>query len=97
MSRFSDWRVAPMTPSRVDTPDGAISVSWKCNSDGGDVERKAEDAARLISAAPDLLGACKTFLQAMSTSGASNGAIRSAEDSARAAIAKATEPTNEQV
>ena len=57
MSEFKNWRVAPMTPSRVDTPDGMISVSWRSNSDNGATDMKAERAARLIAAAPELLEA----------------------------------------
>jgi predicted metallopeptidase len=45
---MSGWKVSRLTPCRVDTPEGSISVSW--NS-------KAEEAARLIAAAPDLLQA----------------------------------------
>ena len=55
MSGFRDWKVAPLTPTRVDTPNGSISVSWACNFDGGERERKAEEAARLVAAAPELL------------------------------------------
>lgn len=54
---FSNWKVAVQTPSRVDTPDGSISVSWSSNSDGGERDRKAESAARLIAGAPDMLSA----------------------------------------
>ena len=49
------WKVSQLTPSRVDTPEGSISVSWSSNSDGGDRDKKAEEAARLIASAPDLL------------------------------------------
>lgn len=56
---FSNWKVAAQTPSRVDTPDGSISVSWSSNADGGERDRKAEEAARLIAAAPDMLEACQ--------------------------------------
>lgn len=52
---MSGWKVCRLTPSRVDTPEGSISISWGSNSDGGERERKAEEAARLIAAAPDLL------------------------------------------
>ena len=45
--------------------------------------------ARLIASAPELLAACAGLLDALRTSGVSNGAIRFAEDQARAAIAKA--------
>lgn len=48
-----------------------------------------EANARLIAAAPELLAACAGLLDALRTSGVSNGAIRFAEDQARAAIAKA--------
>lgn len=44
---------------------------------------------RLIAAAPELLEACSFFLEAMRSSGVSNGMIRRAEERARAAIAKA--------
>ncbi|WP_447896786.1 hypothetical protein [Stenotrophomonas acidaminiphila] len=52
-----EWNVSRLTPSRVDTPDGSISVSWSSNADGGERNRKAENAARLIAAAPELLEA----------------------------------------
>lgn len=59
---FSNWKVAEQTPSRVDTPDGSISVSWSSNADGGERDRKAESAARLIAAAPELLDALKDVM-----------------------------------
>ncbi|WP_313332256.1 hypothetical protein [Comamonas sp.] len=43
------WVVAPLTPNRVDTRSGAISISWSANHDGGQREREAEENARLIS------------------------------------------------
>lgn len=52
---MSGWKVSRLTPSRVDTPEGSISVSWNSNSDGGERERKAEEAAHLIAAAPELV------------------------------------------
>ena len=45
--------------------------------------------ARLISAAPDLLEALEAVMDSHKTSNMSNGAIREAEEMARAAIAKA--------
>lgn len=46
-----EWIVSPMTPCRVDTLNGAISVSWSSNHDGGAREREAEANARLIAEA----------------------------------------------
>ena len=51
------WAVARMTPCRVDTASGSISISWSSNNDGGAREREAEANARLIAAAPELLEA----------------------------------------
>lgn len=57
MSKFvpETWIQSAMTPCRVDTPDGAISISWRGNMDNGERERLAEDAARLIARAPSML------------------------------------------
>lgn len=46
-----EWIVSPMTPCRVDTLNGAISVSWSSNHDCGAREREAEANARLIAEA----------------------------------------------
>ena len=43
------WVVSPLTPNRVDTRSGAISINWSANHDGGQREREAEENARLIS------------------------------------------------
>ncbi len=51
---LSGSKVSELTPSRVDTPNGSISVSWSSNSDGGERDRQAEEAARIVAAAPDL-------------------------------------------
>lgn len=59
----SEWQVSRLTPSRVDTPDGSISVSWSSNADGGERNRKAEKAARLIAAAPELLEALRLAME----------------------------------
>lgn len=86
---MSGWKVSRLTPSRVDTPEGSISVSWNSNSDGGERDRKAEEAARLIAAAPDLLEA----LEAMYEMFNGNGITSDDDDAiiaARASIAKAT-------
>jgi hypothetical protein len=48
------WKVSKMTPTRVDTPDGSISVNWTCNYDNGKTDRLAEANARLIAAAPQM-------------------------------------------
>ncbi len=52
---LSGWKVSELTPSRIDTPNGSISVSWSSNSDGGERDRQAEEAARLVAASPELL------------------------------------------
>ena len=49
------WVVARMTPCRVDTASGSISISWSSNNDSGAREREAEANARLIAAAPELV------------------------------------------
>lgn len=59
---FSNWRVAPMTPTRVDTPDGGISISWRSNADPS-VNDRAEAAAALIAEAPELLEALRLFVK----------------------------------
>lgn len=46
-----EWVVSSMTPCRVDTLNGAISVSWSSNHDCGAREREAEANARLIAEA----------------------------------------------
>jgi hypothetical protein len=84
-----EWKVSSQTPCRVDTANGSITVSWTCNFDGGKREQEAEANASLIAAAPELLEACSLLLEALRSSNVSNGLIRSAEDAARAAIAKA--------
>ena len=45
------WAVARMTPCRVDTASGSISISWSSNNDSGAREREAEANARLIAEA----------------------------------------------
>lgn len=89
---MSGWKVSRLTPSRVDTPEGSISVSWSSNSDGGERERKAEEAARLIAAAPSMLHTlveCERVLARLDT-------LRHLDpewpilDEVRAQIAKAT-------
>lgn len=92
-----EWNVSRLTPSRVDTPDGSISVSWSSNADGGERNRKAENAARLIAAAPELLEACMAMLEWDDREKdhavdfyARMDLCRAAFDKARAAIAKAT-------
>ncbi len=82
-----EWNVSRLTPSRVDTPDGSISVSWSSNADGGERNRKAENAARLIAAAPELLESVKALLGCMSLAGWDGDPIAV---KALAAIAKAT-------
>ncbi len=86
-----EWNVSRLTPSRVDTPDGSISVSWSSNADGGERNRKAENAARLIAAAPELLEALEPFAHATLThTGQVIGLTREDFERALAAIAKAT-------
>lgn len=84
---FKNWKVATLTPSRVDTPHGSISISWRCNSDSGLTDQIAEDAARLIAAAPDLMDAC---LHLSSNCRELKPEEHSPLWKARAAIAKAT-------
>lgn len=83
----------------IDAPNGDPTIgysSWTAlasvygsNDFRREGEAVAEANARLIAAAPELLAACAGLLDALRTSGVSNGAIRFAEDQARAAIAKA--------
>lgn len=91
---FSGWKVAPLTPSRVDTPDGSISVSWSSNADGGERDSKAECAARIIAAAPELLEALEGIANHYDMDGYGEKAWKDLAlemaDLARAAIAKAT-------
>lgn len=56
--------------------------------DEPDVGSIHENIRKLAEQRDELLKACKLFLSAMRTTGMSNGAIRAAEDSARAIIAK---------
>ena len=50
---LTGWHVAEQTPSRVDTPNGSINVSWKVNR-AEDPWAAAEQAAALIARAPTL-------------------------------------------
>lgn len=84
---LSGWKVSELTPSRVDTPNGSISVSWSSNSDGGERDRQAEEAARLVAAVPDLLSALQSAVRNFEFEG---HAYREWHDYARKAIAKAT-------
>lgn len=52
------WMVAPLTPNRVDTRSGSISVSWSANHDGGQREREAEENASLIAEAGTVFHEC---------------------------------------
>lgn len=70
---------------QIQRSDGACLFSFEDSP----LHDDAEADGRLIAAAPRLLAACEKFLDAMRTSGASNGAIRAAEDDARSAIASA--------
>jgi hypothetical protein len=69
----------------------AVASAQHCEPTGNYVNERenAEANARLIAAAPELLEACSLLLEALRSSNVSNGLIRSAEDAARAAIAKA--------
>lgn len=91
---FSNWRVAVQTPSRVDTPDGSISVSWSSNSDGGERDRKAEYAARLIASAPEMLETLEAIRNAewrdWEELASPEEFVRWAKSRANHAIAKAT-------
>ena len=64
-TNYHGWEVVELTPTTVSTPQGRISISWACNKDNGETERKAQEVARLICAAPDLLAACEAALDAM--------------------------------
>jgi len=44
-----EWKVAPLTPCRVNTQSGAISIGWASNHDDGARELEAEANALLIA------------------------------------------------
>lgn len=87
---MSGWKVSRLTPCRVDTPEGSISVSWTSNSDGGERDRKAEEAARLIASAPELLEALINARKELEDICADNGLDLYNNLTLNAAIAKAT-------
>ena len=64
-TNYHGWEVVALTPTTVSTPQGRISISWACNADDGETERKAQEVARLICAAPDLLAACEAMLDGL--------------------------------
>lgn len=82
------WAVARMTPCRVDTASGSISISWSSNNDSGAREREAEANARLIAAAPELLEALKACAAVCAGETMNKRGLISALEQARAALAK---------
>ena len=58
---FTGWWQSAITPNLINTPDGAIDVRWRSNVNPEPTER-AEAAARLIAAAPDLLAALQAVI-----------------------------------
>ena len=84
------WAVARMTPCRVDTASGSISISWSSNNDSGAREREAEANARLIAAAPELLEALQKMLPELRGLSIVSDTAAEMLREAEAAIAKAT-------
>jgi hypothetical protein len=71
----------------VHSRDGwVVADVW---TDVEDLVASGEANARLIAAAPDMLAALEACLDAWDTTSISNGAIRTAREATRAAIANA--------
>jgi hypothetical protein len=83
------WQLADYGWISGPSGDGVVEYDG-CGSHAAQWPNKADLA--LVLAAPELLEACRLFLDAMRSIGASNGAIRKAEEAAAAAIRKATRP-----
>jgi hypothetical protein len=85
------WLLGENTPSELDQPiyangtEGCVGI---CNVDLDEAE-EAEANARLIAAAPDLLAACKWFIDPPHPIGSNAEKVLKFAEIARQAIAKA--------